>query len=469
MTGQDSSVSQLNSLDNEPEESDSPAEIGFWLAFAYWLKLGFISFGGPAGQIAIMHQELVEKRRWISEKRFLHALNFCMVLPGPEAQQLATYLGWLMHKTRGGLVAGLSFILPSFFLLRALSALYVTFGQLGWVQSALFGIKPAVTAIVIQAAWRIGSKTLKTQALVLISISAFMAVRLFDVGFPMIILVSAMLGWALGRFSPQWIEISSAHKNSSTPAQKAIIDDHSPTPEHAIFKKSTFIRVAFIGSLFWLIPMGLLDGGLGLDHPLTQMAWFFTKAALLTFGGAYAVLPYVYHAAVGEFQWLNAAQMLDGLALGETTPGPLIMIVTYVGFMGGYVKAFWGGDHLMLSATVAALCVTWFTFLPSFVFIFLGGPIIESARAQVRFNHALVAITASVVGVIASLGLFFALQVLWSQDLVIGDPFSWVRALDLKASLIFSLALMGLLKLKRSVIEVIVVSAILGEVAQLLS
>jgi len=469
MTRQDSSVFQLGSCGDEPDDTDAPAEINFWQAFAYWLKLGFISFGGPAGQIAIMHHELVEKRRWISERRFLHALNFCMVLPGPEAQQLATYLGWLMHKTRGGLAAGLSFILPSFFLLIALSALYVTFGQLGWVQSALFGIKPAVTAIVIQAAWRIGSKTLKTKALVLISLAAFMAVRLFDMGFPMIILVSAMFGWALGRFHPQWIEISSAHPNTSTPAPKAIIDDHSPTPEHAVFKKSSFIRVALIGSLFWLIPMGLLDGGLGLDHPMTQMAWFFTKAALMTFGGAYAVLPYVYHAAVGEFQWVTAAQMMDGLALGETTPGPLIMIVTYVGFMGGYVKAFWGGDHQMLSATVAALCVTWFTFLPSFVFIFLGGPIIESARAQVRFNHALVAITASVVGVIASLGLFFALQVLWSQDWVIGDPLSWVRALDLKASLIFLLALMGLLKLKRSVIEVIVVSAICGEVAQFLS
>jgi len=469
MIGQEPNVSQLNTFGDESDDSDSPAEINFWQAFVYWFKLGFISFGGPAGQIAIMHQELVEKRRWISEKRFLHALNFCMVLPGPEAQQLATYLGWLMHKTRGGLVAGVCFILPSFFLLIALSALYVTFGQLGWVQAALFGIKPAVTAIVIQAAWRIGSKTLKTKALVLISLASFMAVRLFDMGFPMIILVSAMLGWALGRFYPQWIEISSAHKKSSSPAAKAIIDDDTPTPEHAIFKKSSFIRVAFIGSLFWLIPMGLLDGGLGLDHPLAQMSWFFTKAALLTFGGAYAVLPYVYHAAVGEFQWLTAAQMLDGLALGETTPGPLIMIVTYVGFMGGYVKAFWGGDHQMLSATVAALCVTWFTFLPSFVFIFLGGPIIESARAQVRFNHALVAITASVVGVIASLGLFFALQVLWSPNLVIGDPLSWVRALDLQASLIFSLALVGLLKLKRSVIEVIVVSVILGEVAQLLS
>ena len=443
-------------------------QISFWQAFVFWLKLGFISFGGPAGQIAIMHQELVEKRCWISEKRFLHALNFCMVLPGPEAQQLATYLGWLMHKTRGGLLAGLLFILPSFFLLIALSALYVTFGQLYWAQAALLGIKPAVTAIVLQAAWRIGSKTLKTPVLAVVALFSFGAVRIFDLGFPLIVLLSALLGWWLGRYYPQSVEITSTHNSTNFHSQKAIIDDETPTPAHAIFKTSSFIRVALIGGLFWLIPIALLYAKWGLEHPLSQMAWFFTKAALLTFGGAYAVLPYVYHAAVGEFGWLNAAQMMDGLALGETTPGPLIMIVTYVGFIGGYIKAFWGVDHVMMSAIMAALCVTYFTFLPSFIFIFLGGLIIEGARAQVRFNHILATITASVVGVIVNLGLFFAFQVLWTQELIFNDLSSWFTAVDIKATCIFALALLSLLKLKRSVIEVIVVSIFLGELTQLI-
>ncbi len=436
--------------------------VDFWQAFWFWLKLGFISFGGPAGQIAIMHQELVQKRRWISEQRFLHALNFCMVLPGPEAQQLATYLGWLMHKTRGGLMAGLFFILPSFFLLIALSALYVSFGQVSWVQAALFGIKPAVTAIVIQAAYRIGGKTLKTPALGCIAVMAFLAVRLGDVAFPVIILSSALLGWILGRLQPHWIEIPTAHTGSTQSSSAALIGDQTPTPAHAIFTRRGLGRTALVGSLCWLIPMAWLYEQLGETHVLTQMAWFFTKAALLTFGGAYAVLPYVYHGAVSEFSWLNAAQMMDGLALGETTPGPLIMIVTYVGFMGGHIKAFWGEDHAMLSAFVAACCVTWFTFLPSFVFIFMGGPMIESARAQVRLGHTMSAITASIVGVIVNLGLFFALQVLWTNDWVPSQLSSWFTSLDWRASLILLLSLWALIKLKRSVIEVIVLAAVFG-------
>ena len=460
--------SSVEVKDNTSKAGPALANIEFGSAFLFWLKLGFISFGGPAGQIAIMHQELVQKRHWISEKRFLHALNFCMVLPGPEAQQLATYLGWLMHKTRGGLVAGVCFILPSFFLLTALSALYVNSGQLTWVQAALFGVKPAVTAIVIQAACRIGAKTLKTRALVLIAVMAFLAVRFADLGFPGVILVSAILGTILGKFAPQCIEHALAHHNAANSSHAAIIDDHTPTPTHAKLSQHRLMWIAMVGSLCWLIPMGLLYARMGFEHPLTQMAWFFTKAALLTFGGAYAVLPYVYHGAVSEFSWLNASQMMDGLALGETTPGPLIMIVTYVGFLGGYAKAFWGDGHQMLSALASALCVTWFTFLPSFVFIFLGGPFIESARTQVRFGHALSTITASVVGVIVNLGLFFALQVLWTHALVMNEPSSWATALDIKACIIFLLSILALLKLKRSVIEVIILSAILGEVAQLL-
>jgi chromate transporter len=451
---------------NSPEYSLSSAvlapEINFWEAFLFWLKLGFISFGGPAGQISIMHHELVEKRRWISEKRFLHALNFCMVLPGPEAQQLATYLGWLMHKTRGGLVAGLFFIVPSFFLIILLSCLYVTAGQQVWVQAALLGIKPAVTAIVMQAAWRIGSKTIRSTALMFIALTSFIAVRCFDIDFPIIIIGSAILGGGLGRLKPAWIENSSLHKQSNATQTKAIIDDHTPTPLHARFEKIAFIKVALVGFLLALMPIFLLWSKLGQEHTLSQMAVFFIKAALLTFGGAYAVLPYVYHAAVVDFSWLTSAQMMDGLALGETTPGPLIMIVTFVGFMGGYTKAFLGGDHTILSAILAATCVTWFTFLPSFIFIFLGGPVIESSRAQVRFNHALTAITASVVGVIVNLGLFFALQVLWTPSLIPSEPYSWISSLNFRTDFIFLVAFIALFKYKRGVIEVILLSSILG-------
>ena len=430
------------------------ASISYWDAFKFWLQLGFISFGGPAGQISIMHHELVEKRKWISEQRFLHALNFCMILPGPEAQQLAIYLGWLMHRTLGGLTAGVLFVLPSFLILIALSTLYLLYGHLTFVVGLLDGLKPAVSAIVFQAAYRIGLKTLKNWVLLLIALLSFVAINRLEIPFPAILLVAALLGVVVGRFYPVFFT-STAHQSSGLLVKdKAIIDDHTPAPDHAKVSKAKFVRIAVIGFLLWFLPIAWMVWALGFDHILTQMSWFFTKAALLTFGGAYAVLPYVYEGAVSTFSWITPGQMLDGLALGETTPGPLIIVITYVGFVGGYVKSFLGPDSQWLSGFIAASVVTWFTFLPSFVFIFLGGPIIEASHQQLRLTAPLNAMTAAIVGVILNLALYLALHVLM--------PGEWWTGINFFALLVFVLSLLALIAFKQSVIRVILFSSSLG-------
>jgi chromate transporter len=392
-----------------------PAAVSFFEAFRYWLKLGFISFGGPAGQIAIMHHDLVDQKRWISEQRFLHALNYCMVLPGPEAQQLAVYIGWLMHRTWGGIVAGVLFVLPSFFILLLLSWIYLAYGNVPVVAGILYGIKPAVTAIVLFAAYRIGSRSLKNGVLISIAIAAFIAIFAFNLPFPLIVLCAGLFGSVYSRYSPQTFALSSTHQAPGQSHEPALIDDHTPTPDFALFSWQKFLRVAAIGLAIWFAAMLLLVSVFGLDSVLTQMAWFFTKAALLTFGGAYAVLPYVYQGGVVEHQWLTAAQMIDGLALGETTPGPLIMVVTFVGFVGGWTKQIFGAEALFLSAFAAASVVTFFTFLPSFIFIFLGGPFIETTHGNLKFTAPLSAITAAVVGVIVNLAVFFAWHVFWPK------------------------------------------------------
>ncbi|HCB41038.1 MAG TPA: chromate transporter, partial [Gammaproteobacteria bacterium] len=323
-------------------------------AFWYWLKLGFISFGGPAGQISMMHQELVDKRRWISERRFLHALNYCMVLPGPEAQQLATYIGWLMHGVRGGIVAGGLFVLPSLLLLMLLSWIYLSFGHLPLVAGILYGIKPAVTAIVLLAAWRIGSRVLKHWFLWGIAALSFLAIAVFDVPFPAILLGAALLGWIGMRWLPHIFQAAPAHTAKSDGVVDALIGDHSPVPEHARFSRRRLMLTVMVGVGLWWLVMGALWTTVGPKHDLSLMGWFFTKAALLTFGGAYAVLPYVVQGGVENYGWLSATQMMDGLALGETTPGPLIMVVAYVGFVGGWTKAVLGPDALVLGAMLAA-------------------------------------------------------------------------------------------------------------------
>jgi chromate transporter len=428
--------------------------VSFWQAFMFWLKLGFVSFGGPAGQIALMHEELVVRRKWLSEKRFLHALNYCMLLPGPEAQQLATYIGWLMHKTRGGIAAGVLFVLPSLFFLIGLSWIYVAYGQVTWVAGLFYGIKPAVAAIVLQAAYRIGSRVLQNNLLWAIAAASFVAIFALNVPFPLIVLAAALIGFVGGRLSANSFQVGGGHGAASQSSGSAIIDDDTPTPSHAIFTWKRLWQVLLAAAVLWLVPMGVLVLQFGWDHTFTQMSWFFTKAALLTFGGAYAVLPYVFQAAVEQFGWVTVIQMMDGLALGETTPGPLIMVVAFVGFVGAYAQALLGPDSLFLAGAFAATLVTWFTFLPSFVFILAGGPFVESTHNDLKFTAPLTAITAAVVGVILNLALFFGYHTMWPQGF--DAPF------DTSAALIAIAAAVALLKFKLNVMQVIGVCGLLG-------
>jgi chromate transporter len=437
----------------------APAALTFSAAFWYWLKLGSISFGGPAGQIALMHQDLVERQRWISERRFLHALNYCMLLPGPEAQQLAIYLGWLLHRTWGGVVAGVLFVLPSLFILVGLSWVYMAHGHLPAIAGAFDGIKPAVTALVVHAAWRVGSRSLKNAWLWAIAVAAFLAMFALKLPFPLIVLAAAVAGYLGGRVSPASFAAGGGHGGGGGAAKAqghapALIDDNTPTPAHARFSWARFGRVLGGCLALWTLAMAALVLSLGTDAVLTQMAWFFTKAALLTFGGAYAVLPYVFQGGVEHFQWLTAPQMMDGLALGETTPGPLIMVVSFVGFVGGWTKAILGPDALVLAGVLAATVVTFFTFLPSFMFIFLGAPFIESTHGKLAFTAPLTGITAAVVGVIVNLALFFALHVLWPQGW--SGPFGWgPAAIGVGAAV-------ALFRWRMGVIPVVLASALAG-------
>jgi chromate transporter len=435
-----------------------PEQVSFWEAFRFWLKLGFISFGGPAGQIAIMHQELVEKRRWISEQRFLHAMNYCMLLPGPEAQQLAVYLGWLMHRNWGGIVAGSLFVLPSLFLLILLSWIYLAFGHIPAIAGVLYGIKPAVTAIVLFAAYRIGSRALKNWLLWIIAALAFLVIFIFDTPFPLIVIIAAGLGVLGGTFLPQKFTVGGGYGAAKHSYGPALIDDDTPTPPHALFSWTGLIKVTLVGLTLWGGVIGFLCARYGWEGALTQMAWFFTKAALLTFGGAYAVLPYVYQGAVEHFHWLSPHQMIDGLALGETTPGPLIMVVTFVGFVAGWVKEVLGSEQLFLSGAVAAIVVTYFTFLPSFLFILAGGPLVESTHGKLKFTAPLTSITASVVGVILNLAVFFAWHVFWPQG--------FNGHFDSISTLISLCALLALFRYKIGVIPII---AACGGIGLLLS
>jgi chromate transporter len=422
-------------------------------AFLFWLKLGFISFGGPAGQIAIMHQELVERRRWISERRFLHALNYCMLLPGPEAQQLATYIGWLMHRTWGGIVAGGLFVLPSLFILIALSWLYMAYGSVPAVAGLLYGIKPAVVAIVLAAAWRIGSRALQHPALWVISVAAFVAL-LLNAPFPAIVLAAGLIGAAGGRFAPRVFSIK-GHGAAGKSYGAALIDDDTPTPPHARYRPGMVLSFLLVGVAIWALAIGVLVLAFGWEATFTQIAWFFTKAALLTFGGAYAVLPYVYQAAVESYRWLTPTQMIDGLALGETTPGPLIMVVAFVGFVASWQAGVL--DSPLLGGVAGATIATFFTFLPSFVFILVGGPLVEATHGDLKFTAPLTGITAAVVGVIVSLAVFFARHVFFP------DGVDWV-AVGAAA-----LALVALVRYKVGLIPVILVAGAAGMLYRLLS
>jgi chromate transporter len=430
-------------------------------AFWYWLKLGFISFGGPAGQIALMHVDLVENRRWISEKRFLHALSYCMLLPGPEATQLAVYIGWLMHGAWGGIIAGTLFVLPGLATLIALSWIYIAFGNVPLVAGVLYGIKPAVVAIVLAAAWRIGSRTLKNAWLAGIAALAFIAIAILQLPFPAVVAAAALLGLAGGRFMPGKFNTGGGHVVAARESYgPALLDDLTPTPPHARFSWAKLAATSAGSIMFGLLVWTLIALRYGMDSPLTRMGTFFTKAALLTFGGAYAVLPYLYQGAVENFHWLAPAQMIDGLALGETTPGPLIMIVAFVGFVGGWNKALLGAGLLPLADVMGACVATFFTFLPSFLFILAGGPLIESTRDDIRITAPLAAISAAVVGVIASLAVFFAEHVF---RLALPLP-QW----DFVAIVIAVLAAIALLRFKAGTISLIGVCALAGLVVSYL-
>jgi len=381
-----------------------------------------------------------------------------MVLPGPEAQQLATYIGWLMHGTFGGIIAGVLFVLPSLFILSILTWVYLSFGDLSAVSGILYGIKPAVTAIVVFAAYRIGSRALPNNVLRAIAVLAFIAITFGHIPFPYILISAAIIGYVGSRFSPEKFTAGGHHGDGENSYGPAIIDDDTPTPEHAKFKWSKFISYLVIGLLIGCGVFAFLLNAYGWDGTLTQMSWFFTKAALVTFGGAYAVLPYVYQGGVEQYQWLTGTQMIDGLALGETTPGPLIMVVAFVGFVGGWTKEVFGPDMVAVAGLAGASVATLFTFLPSFLFILLGAPAVESTRNELGFTAPLTGITAAVVGVILNLAFFFAGHVLWPNGFgeSISSGFEWF------AAIIGLAAFVALFKYKIGIMPVLACCAALG-------
>lgn len=416
-------------------------------AFWFWLKLGFISFGGPAGQIGIMHEFLVEKKKWISESRFMHALNYCMLLPGPEAQQLATYIGWLLHGVRGGLVAGALFILPSMFILLGLSAVYVTFGKLAWVAALFYGLKPAVVAIIIVAMIKIGKKSLRSALHVIVAIGSFAGIFLLDLPFPLIIVFAVALGLLARKFG--WTRLTGTRESNleSLSEEEYVINNRS-TPT-AITGFRLVIRQIVVAAALWVLPVVLFYVFAGNFSFWFKLTTFFTKAALVTFGGAYAVLPYVAQVSVEKFQWLTEYQMIDGLALGETTPGPLIMILAFVGFMAGYNTH----SSSLLAGTGGLVATTYYTFLPSFLFIFIGAPWVERTHSDARLKESLSIITAAVVGVIFNLSLFFGKAIVFHQGLSRPD---WYAIVWMILSIIF------LHKLKTNMMLWIGISALAG-------
>jgi len=432
----------------------TPPQITLKEAFFYWLKLGFISFGGPAGQISIMYQDLVENKRWISKKRFLHALNFCMLLPGPEAQQLATYIGWLMHRTLGGLIAGLLFVLPSFLILVLLGFIYMSYGELPFIKAIFSGIKPAVVAIVLFAAYRIGQRTLHNFILSSIAMASFIAIFFLKLQFPLIVLSAAVIGW-IGSY--RYAKYFESHTHTTfkenTKHQPSIIDDNTAIPIYAKYNTHKLIKILVTGLLIGIISFSSLIYIYGFDHLLTQTALFFTKAALLTFGGAYAVLPYVYQGVIEHYHWISPQQMIDALALGETTPGPLIMVITFIGFVSGWVNNFMPNLNPIYSALLTTTVATFFTFLPSFIMIFVGAPLIESTRKNIKFAAPLTAITSAVVGVILNLALFFAYHVFWNEQ---------ASAISYVSILITVISLIALIRFKTNILYVIFGSCIAG-------
>jgi chromate transporter len=445
-------------------DRDSAPPLPFAEALRVWVKVGLLSFGGPAGQIATMHRILVEEKRWIGEARFLHALNYCMLLPGPEATQLACYIGWLLHRTLGGVVAGALFVLPGFVVMLALSALYAGYRQLPLVEAVFFGIKAAVLAVVVEALLRIGRRSLRNAARGAVAALAFVGIFLFHVPFPLIVLGAALVGLAGAKVKPAWFAETPGHGGAKgKPVIDALIDENrlthiDPTPGRAA-------RVVAVWGALWFAPVVVAVLALGASHVLVDEGLFFSKTAVVTFGGAYAVLAYVAQQAVERYAWLSPGEMLDGLGMAETTPGPLILVLTFVGYIAGYrqgapLSPVWGG---MLGAALT----TWVTFVPSFLWIFLGAPYVERLRGNPWAAGALSAITAAVVGVVLNLAVWFALQVLFR------DRFGWsgwgmsldvpvLRSADVPAMALAAAAMVAMLRYKLGMVPVLAVAAGMG-------
>ncbi len=408
---------------NNAQSIDTPAAqpieppahgVSFGAALRVWARVAALSFGGPAGQIAVMHRIIVEEKRWIGETRFLHALNYCMLLPGPEAQQLAIYIGWLLHKTRGGLVAGILFVLPGAVAIMALSWIYAIFGDVGAVQALFFGLKAAVLAIVLEAVVRVGRRALKNNVMVALAAAAFVAIFFFHVPFPLIILGAAVIGFTGGRAGLAAFRAGNGHgkvgDKQAADADTALGDG---VPAHARPPVGWSLKIAVVFLLLWLVPVFGLWAFLGPDNVFSNIAMFFSKMAVVTFGGAYAVLAYVAQQAVDTYGWLRPGEMLDGLGMAETTPGPLIMVTQFVGFMGAFRSP--GSLNPLLAGTLGGLLTTWVTFTPCFLWIFVGAPFIEALRGNKALSAALATITAAVVGVILNLAVWFALHVLFGE------------------------------------------------------
>ena len=438
--------------------------VTFREAARFWVKLGFINFGGPAGQIALMHDEIVERRRWVSNARFLHALNYCTLLPGPEAQQLAIYLGWLLHRVKGGLLAGVMFVLPSVFVMFALSWLYAAQGDVTWVSAIFAGLAPAVIAIVAAATIRIGKKALANTLMLGVAIASFVAIFVLHVPFPLIVLAAVLIGLVGGATRPDLFQVGVARELEEQ--GRVAISDDAPRAAHTMPSRARAARTLLVGLVIWIVPIALIASWRGGGDTLTDMGWFFSRASLVTFGGAYAVLAYVNVAAVQTYGWLLPGQMVVGLGLAESTPGPLIMVLEFVGFVGAYQNP--AGLDPLAAGTLGAFVAVWATFAPCFLWIFLGAPYIESLRGNRRLAAALETVTAAVVGVIANLAVTFAIATLFervSGARLLGRfdvPSPVWSSVDVFAAVVAAVAFVGLWRFKWKVLPVIAASALLG-------
>ncbi len=461
--------SELADIEVRDSSNKSGIPVSFREALGAWAKIAALSFGGPAGQIALMHRVLVEDKKWISEARFLHALNYCMLLPGPEAQQLATYIGWLLHRTWGGIVAGTLFILPGAVVILLLSILYAGFNDLSIVQAIFFGIKAAVLAIVVQAVLRIGSRALTNNLMIAIAVAAFVAIFFFAVPFPLIVIAAALTGYVGGRINADLFSGSSGH-GEAAPTEKDAIDIAAAAGklDHTKPSIARAIRVLAICLVLWLGPVAVLIAWLGINNVFTQESLFFSKMAVVTFGGAYAVLAYVAQQAVSTYGWLAPGEMLDGLGMAETTPGPLIMVVQFVGFMGAYRNP--GTLDPMLAGVLGAAITTWVTFVPCYLWIFLGGPYIEALRGNKSLSAALSAITAAIVGVVLNLAVWFGLHVAFSKvgEQTFGPLRLYVpvwNSVEIAAVILSAGALIAMLRFRVGVIPTLASCTLLGVAA----